>query len=127
MTNKMVCALLSGKAETRKKARYLAERYANCPYVSLIATKENMLFATYFLPERQRWWIETIEKKPKETIGLENAKVIFLEDVFYPEQMKMQLPDEPQKISPCKSTCEVCPYYEKCSGCPATTFYKDTT
>ena len=121
---KLICALLSGEAKTKEKAKHLAESYQNCPYINFIATKEKQLFATYFLPERQKWWIETIEEKPRETIGLEKAKVTIIENVYCPKQLKMRLPEKSMNISPCGSKCETCPYYERCSGCPATVFYK---
>lgn len=124
MEEKLICALLAGKAETEKKVRHIARSYENCPYIKLMATKENILFATFFLPEKQRWWIEYIEKKPRKTFGLKEAKVTIVDVVQYPKQLKMRLPKKPQKISPCGSNCAICPAYEKCLGCPATVFYK---
>jgi len=124
MEEKLICALLNGEAKTEKKAKQVAESYLNCPYINLMATKENQLFATFFLPEKQRWWIEYIEKKPRKTFGLEKAKVTIVDDVQYPRQLKMQLPSKPQKISPCGANCRACPAYEKCLCCPATIFYK---
>ena len=124
MEGKLISALFVGQAETFEGAKYLAEKYQNCPYIHFLPTKESQLFATYFLPVKQRWWIETIERKPKETIGLEKAKVTFLNDVYYPEKLKMKLSEESRDISPCGSNCASCPYYEECSGCPATTFFK---
>ena len=124
MGEKVICALLIGAADTEERAGDLAEKYRNCPYVHFIATKENQLYVIYFLPTRQRWWIETIEKKPKDTIGLEKAKVSFFDSVHYPEKLKMRYPEEALEISPCKSRCEKCSAYGKCTGCPATIFFK---
>ncbi|MDH5448788.1 MAG: hypothetical protein OEY24_00785 [Candidatus Bathyarchaeota archaeon] len=116
--------MLFGEAKTRKKVEHLAESYRNCPYINLIAIKENQLFATYFLPERQRWWIESIEKNPLNTIGLEKARVTIVDNIYYPRELRMQLPKNPQDVSPCESNCETCPYYGKCTGCPATIFHR---
>jgi len=121
---KLICALLVGEAETKEKAKQIAESYQNCPYIRLMSTKEKQMFATFFLPEKQRWWIEYIEKKPKQTFGLEKAKVTFVDNVQYPQKLKMRLPKTPQKISPCGANCEGCPANEKCLCCPATIFYK---
>jgi len=126
MEKKLICAIFFGEAETRKKAEQIAESYQKCPYIHLMATKEKQLFATFFLPEKQRWWIEYVEKKPHETFGLEKAKVIFADFVQYPEKLEMRVPEKPLKISPCGGCCAACPAYEKCLGCPATTFYKHT-
>ena len=124
MKEKLISALLIGETENSERARFLAEKYQNCPYIYFIATEENKLFAIYFLPVKQRWWIETIEKKPRDTIGLEKAEVTFVNNVYYPEKLMMRLPEKPIDISPCGSYCRNCPYYGKCSGCPATTFFR---
>ncbi|NIO37740.1 hypothetical protein GTO27_08565 [Candidatus Bathyarchaeota archaeon] len=89
MKEKSICALLSGVAKTGERAKHLAESYKSCPYVNFIATKEDELYATYFLPERQKWWSETIEERPRETIGLEKVKITIVESVHYPNQLKM--------------------------------------
>ncbi len=124
MEEQMFCALLFGEAKAEEKAKQIAKSYQNCPYVNLIATKENQLFATFFLPEKQRFWIEYVEEKPKETFQLEKAKITFVDHVYYPKHLKLQIPKKPKKISPCESNCGICQSYNKCSGCPATTFYK---
>ena len=124
MEEKLICALLVGKAKTQKKAEHIARSYENCPYINLMATRENQLFATFFLPEKQRWWIEYTEEMPRETFGFEKAKVTIMGEVQYPKQLKMRLPKEPKKFSPCGANCGTCPSYEKCLGCPATIFYK---
>jgi hypothetical protein len=122
---KMICALLFGEARTEEKAKQIAQSYRNCPYIDLMATRENQLFATFFLPEKQKWWIEHVAEKPKETFGLENVTVKLIEEVQYPTHLSMHLPEEQQRISPCGSDCCTCPAYEKCLGCPATIFYKN--
>lgn len=124
MKEKLICALLFGEADTENEAKRIAGCYENCPYVTFMATKERQLFATFFLPRRQRWWIEYVEKNPRTTFGLDKAKVTIVDDVQYPKQLKMRLPKKPQQSSPCGANCGTCPAYEKCLCCPATTFYK---
>lgn len=53
--DRLICALLFGEAENERRAKKIAESYKDCPYIKLMATKENQLFAIFFLPERQRW------------------------------------------------------------------------
>jgi len=122
----LICALLFGEAENERKAKRIAESYRDCPYVNLLATKGTQLFAMFVLPERQRWWIEYVEKKPKETFGLEKARVTFVDDVQNPRQLKMRLPRKPLHIAPCGASCGSDRVYQtgKCLGCPATIFYR---
>ena len=125
---KLTCALVFGEAKTRKKAEHIAKSYyRNCPYTKFVATKGNQLFATLFLPEEHSWWIEYVEENPKDTVGLEKARVTIVDNIYYPEKLKMRLPKKPQDISPCGSNCKNCPLYGKCSGCPATIFYKHSS
>lgn len=113
MEERLVCALLFGEAKTRKKVEHIAKSYyKNCPYTQFVATRENRLFATFVLPERHRWWVEYLEENPKETIGLEKAEVTIVDNVYCPEQLKMRLPEKPQKISPCESNCKNCPLWK---------------
>lgn len=123
---KLICAFLLGEAKGNAAARKIAESYRNCPYVYFMATREKILFTAFFLPEEQRWWIEYVEKKPRETFGLEKAKVTFMGIVNYPNKLRMRLPKRKDKISPCGSDCGADPVYKKgrCLGCPATVYYK---
>lgn len=123
---KLICALLLGEAEGKARAGKIAKSYRNCPYIDFIGTREKELFATFFLPEEQRWWIEYVEKNPRETFGLEKAKVTFIDLVHYPNTLRMRLPKKKGKISPCGADCGSDPVYSqgKCLGCPATVFYK---
>lgn len=124
MDEKLICALLFGEAATEKEAVQIAESYRGCPYVHLMTTRINHLFATFFLPEKQRWWIKEIEKKPKATLGLEKAKVTIVDQVQWPKQPAMRLSEKPQEISPCGADCGRCPTHDRCLCCPSTTFYK---
>ena len=123
MVEKLICALLLGEAD-RVAIEKIAELYKNCPYVDFMATTEKELFATFFLPEAQKWWIEYVEKEPKETFGFEKAKATFMDVVHYPKRLKMRLPRRKGKISPCGADCGSDPVYAKCLGCPATVYYK---
>jgi len=125
---KLICALIFGEAKTSKKAEQIATSYyKNCPYTKFVATRGNQLFAALFLPQEHSWWIEYVEKNPKNTVGLEKAKVTITDNVYYPKTLKMRIPKKPQDISPCGSNCKNCPLYGKCPGCPATIFYKHSS
>lgn len=121
---KLIPVLLEGEAKSANTANKIAEAYQGCPYVAFMATKNNQVFITYFLLEKQRWWVEYIEKKPQTTLGLEKANLTFPEKLFFPNKMKLRLPKKRTEPSPCNSDCAKCPAYDKCLGCPATIHYK---
>lgn len=123
----MVCAILKGKAKTARQAQGAARHFSVCPYVYFMATRDTELYATLFLPSRQRWWIRYIEKDPQGTFGLESAQVTFTRSIQYPERMMMRLPQTPLDIAPCGANCSTCGAYNRCSGCPATRFHKPLT
>jgi len=122
--DKLIPVFLEGEAKSVEISIKIAKAYQNCPYVAFMATKANQIFIAYFLPEKQRWWVEYIEEKPQTTLGLEKAKLTFPEKLFFPKKMKLRLPKRKVAISPCNSDCRKCPGYNKCLGCPATIHYK---
>ncbi len=119
----MICALLMGEAEDEQGAARVASRFGGCPYVGFMANGGKRLFAAYFIPPGQRWWIEAIGEKP-DLLGLVGAEVFFVDEVQYPKGFEMRLPETPKRLSPCGADCSGCPAYERCLGCPATIFYK---
>lgn len=126
MEDQLICAFFWGDAGTEEKSTKLAQRYQACPYIYFIAKRSKEVFAIFFLPAKQRWWIEGIAEKPRETLGVERAEVTIMDAIQYPQSLSIRLPEIPQEIAPCGSNCHVCQVYEKCTGCPATTFYKQT-
>jgi len=121
---KLIPVFLEGEAKSVEISSKIANAYQDCPYVAFMATKANKIMIVYFLPEKQRWWVESIEKKPQTTLGLEKANLVFPERLIFPKKMKLRLPKRKAAISPCNSDCMKCPAYNKCLGCPATINYK---
>lgn len=80
-----------------------------------MTTVDNQLYAVFFLPRRQKWWIEYIEKHPSDTFGFKNAKITFLENVYCPKKLKLRIPEKLTNISPCGANCKKCPSKDKCS------------
>ncbi|MFX1574521.1 MAG: hypothetical protein ACFFB0_17405 [Promethearchaeota archaeon] len=120
----LICVLLYGETETEEQIIEIARGYENCPYIRLMSTKGNQLYAMFFLPVRQKWWIEYIEKNPGGTFGLRNAKITFLDKVYYPKKLTLKIPEKLNSVSPCGAYCKECQSLDKCSGCPATIYYK---
>lgn len=124
MEENFICALLCGEGETKAKTNQVAQSYENCPYVNFMATKGKELICIYYLPKQQKWWIETIEKNPQKTLGLNKAQLYFIENLKYPKRMNLRLPKKLLDISPCGANCGICTSSEKCTCCPATVYYK---
>jgi len=120
----MICALLFGEGDSKSRVEQIAARFGKCPYVGLMTTKGTQLFAVFFLPRRQKWWIEYIEKKPRRTLGLRKARVTVVDHIQYPRRVETRRPKRTRKLSPCGSSCGTCPSYGRCLGCPSTPFYK---
>jgi len=124
---KLFPVFLEGDAKTVEEANKIAERYQYCPYVAFMATTENRVHITYFLPEEQRWWVEEIEKEPRH-LGLEKVKLVFPQKTYFPKEMNIHLPQEKTATHPCSPEsqidCSKCPGYSRCLGCPATIHYK---
>lgn len=124
MEEKLICVLLIGEGENENITNKIAKSYENCPYVNFMAIKGSEIYSIYFLPEKQKWWIKSIEKNPQETLGLKEVQLIFVENLQYPKRMKLRLPKKLLEISPCGANCEICSSSEKCTCCPATVYYK---
>jgi hypothetical protein len=120
---KLIPVILGGEAKSIETANEIAESYHNCPYVAFMVTVKNQVYIIYFLPEKQRWWVEHIEKRPH-TLGLEKARLIFPQKLYFPEKMEMRLSKKKAVITPCNSVCSKCPAYTQCLGCPSTIHYK---
>jgi hypothetical protein len=124
LSEPLICALLSGKAEKAEYAEKAARHFMTCPYVYFMATHGAEVHATLFLPTQQRWWIEYVEKDPQGTLGLKTARVTFVDSIQYPSRMAMRVPKTPQQTAPCGANCATCGAYSNCLGCPSTRFYK---
>jgi hypothetical protein len=123
---KLIPAILEGEAKSVEITNKIAKSYQNCPYVAFMATVKNQVHIVYFLPEKQRWWVEYIEKKPQNTLGLEKVKLIFPQKLYFPKKMKMRLLKNKAELAPCNADCSKDPVYitGQCLGCPSTIYYK---
>ena len=125
---RLVPVLVEGEAKSGEEANKVASKYRQCPYVSFIATEGNRVFFTYALPKEQRWWLGEIEKEPKKHMGLEGVKVTYPERLYRPRVMRVRYPRRLAEASFCDLgsgfTCDRCPGYSVCLGCPGTTFHK---
>ena len=121
----MICGLIIGDAGSAEKARELARSFRDCPYCAFVGTFGNRFVWTLFVPESHRWWLESIQESPGETLGLKSAElsVTPAEDVPYPA-FELRLPGMKLEVCPCGARCDLCELYGRCPGCPATVFYR---
>lgn len=125
METRLVCTVLFGQASNEERADEIANAFRDCPYVYFIATEKNHVFAVMFLTEkRANTWIENQTRNPKIIFGLEKATATIANNVQYPRRLKLRLPKKPREETPCGLKCTKCLAYPKCTGCPATNYYK---
>ncbi len=124
MKEKTICGIIIGEASSNGKAKEITNEFKDCPYVAFIAPHLNRVFAIYFVPEKQRWWLEYVEEKPKQTLGVDKTQLFIVDEVKYPEKFNLKLPKEKVRIAPCGADCQKCPLFSKCLCCPATIYYK---
>jgi hypothetical protein len=110
-------------AETAERTADIAERYKNCPYAHFMAAIGAKFVAVFFLPKEQRWWIEEIARRPKETLGLESAIAEPMPAPSHPQTIELRL-DEIGERTACGSSCLECPAFDRCLRCPACTSYR---
>jgi hypothetical protein len=121
---KPLVGILLGKASTSTKAKSIAHFFKKCPYCASCASVDCTFMGIFSLPQNHRWWLVSIQKHPKETVGFENAEVFFTKKVEASSPcssgtMKLNL-----KRPPCGADCKGCPAYRKeCKGCISTKYY----
>lgn len=125
MESATICYLLQGEAGTAEGAARMAERYKNCPYAHFMAAVGAGFVAVFYLPEEQRWWIEEIAKRPKETLGLESAIAERIPAPSHPRTIELRI-DRISERTACDSFCPECPAFDRCLRCPACTSYRGT-
>ena len=119
-----VLGVLIGRAHTSSKAKSIAKWFSRCPYCLSCTNEENLIIGVLSIPSHHRWWLTSISKHPKETVGLQKAEVFFTRHMKaiskgISEQVKPVL-----RRAPCGADCHGCPvYHKKCRGCPATKYY----
>ncbi|MCL0092995.1 hypothetical protein M1O19_00735 [Dehalococcoidia bacterium] len=125
MKEKIVCGVLIGEARSEEEAERKAQRFKDCPYVVFIGTFADKYVEVCFIPEGHPWWLEAIRGEP-EAMGFRNTTVLITDEVkvTYPKGFKLRLPEEKLEVAPCGLVCKECSLFERCSGCPATIYYK---
>ncbi len=119
-----IVGVLLGEASTATKATRLAGCYRPCPYCVSFSSAGRAVIGVFALPPEQRWWLEEIEKRPGETLGLDRAEAFFARQVEATSPWSRGEVEPSGELSPCGSDCSSCPAYrERCPGCPATRHY----
>lgn len=121
-TDLLVGILLGGT--TPQRAERLAEIFCPCPYCASFAIAGGTVMGLYVLPADHGWWLEAIEERPQETLGLERAEVLFARHFTATSPWSRGEVQPIGEKGPCGAACPECPNYrQKCPGCPATQYY----
>lgn len=125
MEEKVVCGVLIGEARSEEEAERRAQRFKDCPYVVFMGAFGDKCLEVSFIPEGHPWWLWAIRAEP-EAMGLRKHTVLITDEVKVtnPKGFKLRLPEEKLEVTPCGLVCKECSLFERCSGCPATIYYK---
>jgi len=120
-----IAGLLTIEMDSQEKAERNAKIMKNCPHIITSGHSSNYAFNLFIIPLEKKWWIEYPTRHP-EVMGAKSVKLDLIENLTYPEDFKLRIPDERLEISPCGSNCMDCPSRERfnCKGCPATIYYQ---
>ena len=126
MQEKIVCGVLIGEAGSEKKAEKMAQKFKDCPYMAFIGAFADKFVWACFVPEKHLWWLESMRDKPEEAWGLKSTTLLITDEVkvTYPKEFELRLPQERLEVAPCGAVCKQCSAFDRCSGCPATIYYK---
>ncbi|TFG13490.1 hypothetical protein EU537_06390 [Candidatus Thorarchaeota archaeon] len=120
-----VCGILIVEKESEKEALKSSNAMKECPRLIAVGTNGNTYYCVFIVPKDKTWWLEIPEAKP-EILGAKSVKMYITEELVYPEEYELRLPEKKSEVSPCGSHCSTCPMVKEndCPGCPATTHYK---
>lgn len=121
-----IIGLLLGEVTTHKKAKLIADTYAQCPYCVSYISAGCTVIGVFSIPQDHQWWLEWVAKNPEETLGLRCAEVFFTKKVEASSPWSRGEAKASIEKAPCGADCEECFRYQKeCGGCPATRHYDD--
>ena len=116
-------ALVIGKAASPIAARQYANHCERCPYTASHTVKGYLVKGVYVIPETLTWWLELLQKYPKQ-VGMENIAVFISEELEAASPWSRGQTTPALGQSPCGAQCSACPEYrDRCSGCPSTRDY----
>jgi hypothetical protein len=122
MKDRVLYALLVGRAVTPERAARFASESRHCPYVALYEATGSTVIGLFVIPPQKRWWIE-IGDQP-ELLGLEQLEVYFPQSAEATSAWSRGEVSPDAEETPCKTDCLCCPQYgERCRGCPAFRHY----
>jgi len=124
-TGRDIAGLLIIEMDTPELAERNAKIMKNCPRIVTSGHSSNHAYELFIIPEEQKWWIEYPAEHP-EVLKAKSVKLELIENLTYPEDFKLRVPDKRLEISPCGTNCLECPSRVKfnCKCCPATVHYK---
>jgi len=120
-----IAGFLMIEMDTPELAERNAKTMKDCPRIVASGHSSNYAFNLFIIPEEKKWWVEYPIQHP-EVLGAKNVKLNLIENLTYPEDFKLHVPDEKLELSPCGADCMECPLREQfiCKGCPATVHYQ---
>lgn len=117
-------AFVIGKAASPFAAEQYVSHCQRCPYMAGYTIKGQLVKGVYVIPKTLTWWLDLLQKYPKQ-VGMENIAVFISEELEADSPWSRGQTSPSLEKSPCGIQCSTCPQYrDRCSGCPSTRFYQ---
>lgn len=120
----MTCSLVLGVADTQKNATKIAKMFHSCPYCTDFMSKKGFAIGVFVIPANHKWWLEYVQKKPRETFGFSKAAVFFTDPMGITSPWSRGEVQSLAELASCGTNCRKCNSYKtRCEGCPGTKCY----
>ena len=120
----MTCSLVLGVADTQEKTTKIAKCYHSCPYCTFFMSEKELAIGVFVIPANHKWWLEYVQKKPRETFGFSKAVVSFTDPMGITSPWSRGEAQSLAELAPSCANCRKCNSYKtRCEGCPATKHY----
>jgi len=102
------------------EAEAAAHRFKECPKVQLWGNRGAEAYIVLTVEEDGRFWSDYVGEHPEKSFGGVEARLVYFDELFKPEEMRVGREKRAGEVAPCGSVCRTCPSYgDPCGGCPS--------
>jgi hypothetical protein len=105
---------------SRDKAEAAAHRFRECPKVQFWGNHGDDANIVLAVDNDERFWSDYVGEHPETSFGGIEARLVYVDELFKPEEMRVSHEKRAGEVAPCGSVCRTCPSHgNPCSGCPS--------